>query len=73
MPSDEREATALASEIQQLQSTAATLRAHKEHFDSLIGEHEKDNSGGGFFASLAGALHGFVEVVEQGLFGGDDR
>ena len=72
MPSDEREATALASEIQQLQSTAATLRAHKEHFDSLIGEHEKDSSGGGFFASLAGALHGFVEVVEQGLFGGDD-
>ena len=72
MPSDEREATALASEIQQLQSTAATLRAHKEHFDSLIGDHEQDDSGGGFFASLAGALHGFVEIVEQGLFGDDD-
>ena len=72
MPSDDREARSATAETGELERLEVTLRQHKEHFDSLIAAHEQQDRGGGFLASLAGALHGFVEVVETGLFGDDD-
>ena len=68
MPSDD----AAGADLEELERTEAMLRGHKQHFDSLIAAHEQEDRGGGFLASLAGALHGFAEVVENGLFGEDE-
>ena len=72
MASADREVAALEGEISQLEGTAATLRTHKDHFDTLIADHEKDGSGGGFFAALTDALEGLVGVFDNGIFGDND-
>ena len=72
MPSGDREVAALEGEISQLEGTAATLRTHKDHFDTLIADHETDGSGGGFFAALTDALEGLAGVIDNGIFGSAD-
>ena len=70
MPSA-REVAALEGEISQLEGTVAALRTHKDHFDTLISEHEGEGSRGGFFAGLRDALEGLVNVIDDGIFGSD--
>lgn len=72
MPSAAREVAVLEGEISRLEDTAATLRTHKHHFDTLIADHEEHESGSGFFSALTDALEGLVGVIDNGIFGGGD-